>query len=198
MEIWKQIEGYDNYMVSNLGRVKSLKFGKEKVLKYGKDSGGYLTICLCKDGKVKRFLIHRLIAKTFLPNPDNKPCIDHINTNRSDNRVNNLRWATYKDNSNNPITKEKMSVNNGNLGKFGKLNPNHKPILQFDLNGNFIRRWESAMDIERELNISHSQIAACCRGKIKTSYGYKWGYVEEYELIPFKVFDLKIYRKKVA
>ena len=190
IEEWKDIEGYTDYMVSNLGRVKSLNYrktDKEQVLKNKIDKDGYLLVNLYKNGKSKTFKIHRLVAQAFIPNSDNKPFIDHINTNRSDNRVENLRWVTHKENMNNDLTLIKCS-------KSKKA----KPILQFDLNDNFIRRWYCIKDVERELGFNQGSISACCSSKRKTSHNYIWKYESDYELIPFKVFDLKIYRKKVA
>ena len=101
MEEWKAIKGYEGlYEVSNLGRVKSIerkvahpivkeKTIKEKLLKYNTDSNGYLYVTLYKNGKPKSFKIHRLVAIAFISNPDNKPDIDHINTNKTDNREDN-------------------------------------------------------------------------------------------------------------
>lgn len=192
-EIWKDIEGYENlYMVSSLGRVKSLNYnhtGKEKILKYGKRPNGYLITTLMKNGIRKDIYIHRLVAQTFIPNPDNKPCVDHIDTNFLNNKAENLRWCTQKENVNNPLSIEKIK---------GKNNYKAKPILQFTLNGEFVRRWDCIMDASRELGCSYGNISSCCRGSRNKSYGYKWGYVEDYELIPFKVFDLKIYKKRAA
>lgn len=106
-EVWKDIDGYEGlYQVSNFGRVKSVGRGKERVLKAGKNSNNYLTVVLCKSKKPKSFLVHRLVAQAFIPNPENKEQIDHINTIRDDNRVENLRWVTPKENGNNPLTKE--------------------------------------------------------------------------------------------
>lgn len=110
-EIWRTIEGYNGmYQVSNLGNVKSLRFGKERVLKTAFDNNGYHRLGLYKDGKVKKWYVHRLVCEAFIPNPDDKPCIDHINTDRTDNRVENLRWATVKENQNNPLTILKRKV----------------------------------------------------------------------------------------
>ena len=88
-EFWKQIEGFDNYQISNIGRVKNIKF--DRLVKPLLDNRGYIMVNLYKDGKMKRLSLHRLIAIAFIPNPENKPCIDHINTDRSDNRIDNLR-----------------------------------------------------------------------------------------------------------
>ena len=199
-EIWKTIEDYPNYMVSNMGRVKSLR-GKGKILKIKKEKNGYIRINLYKKGVNKHFSVHRLVAQAFIPNPENKPQIDHINTNRTDNRVEKLRWVTRIENMNNPLTIIKKSGENNPkpwLGKFSKKHPNSISILQFDLNNNFIKKWYSIADIERELNFNHSFISICCSNKRKTAYGYIWQYADDYERIPFKVFDLEIYRKKAV
>lgn len=173
-EVWKPIEGYDNYMVSNLGRVKSLKRG---ILKLIKNKNGYYYISFSKYGKIKTFIVHRLVAEAFLPNPDNKPQVDHINTNRTDNRVENLRWTTYKENNNNQLTKKHFSE-----CRKGKLNYKSKKVLQFDLNGNLIKSWDTVREAERETNIHSSHISRCCNGKRKTAYGYIWKYEEINEL----------------
>lgn len=195
MEVWKPIEDYNDYMVSNQGRVKSLRLGKEKILKGGKINNRYLSVGLCKDGKQKTYLIHRLVAQAFIPNIDNKPYVDHINTNIYDNRVENLRWCTQKENCNNILTK----IKHINSIKVGKLNTNSKEILQFSLDGDFIRKWDCIKDVERELNILQPSISYCCNGKRKTAYGYKWKHydIELYlESKLFKAFGIK--NKKVA
>lgn len=176
IEEWKDIKGYEGiYQVSSKGRIKSLKFGKERLLKYALQDG-YQRVKLCKDGKQKLHFIHRLVAEAFIPNTDNKPCIDHINTIRTDNRVENLRWVTSKENCNNPLTIINIKNSNTFKGKKGKLNHNSKTTLQFDLDGNFIKKWDSVADIKRELGISVGCVSSCCRGEIKTAYGYLWKY----------------------
>ena len=121
-EIWKPIKEFEGYYeVSNMGRVRSLNYkrtGKKKILKNIEDYKGYLEVGLTKNGKRKQFKVHRLVAEAFIPNPENKPCIDHINTVKSDNRVENLRWVTYKENSNNEKTLEKFKGENHHF--FGK------------------------------------------------------------------------------
>lgn len=208
MEEWKTIDNYPNYQISNLGRVKSLTYrntNTEKILKTSKNNSGYLLVFLSKEGKHKGYLIHRLVAQAFIPNHSNKPCIDHKDNNRLNNRVENLRWVTHKENSNNPLTKKNLSeskmnvyqgVNNPNYGNRGKLNPISKPVIQFDKNNNFIRKWDSVADVQREPGFHQSSISSCCRGERKSAHNYKWGYAEDYERIPFKVFDIEMYEKK--
>lgn len=94
-EIWLDVPGFPGYQVSNAGRVKSFRSG-ERILKQSNDSYGYPTVVLCGPKGKRTKTIHRLVALAFIPNPDNKPEIDHINTNRMDNRVENLQWATRK------------------------------------------------------------------------------------------------------
>lgn len=112
-EVWKDIVGYEGlYQISNLGRVKSLNYkhtGKERILKDRKTNKGYLRAVLYKEGKQKQFLVHRLVAEAFVPNPENKPCIDHIDTNPLNNVCTNLRWVTQKENCNNSLSKEHYS-----------------------------------------------------------------------------------------
>lgn len=200
IEIWKDIKGYENlYQISNMGRVKSLEkfrvngknggyIQKSKILKPQQQLNGYLQICLHQDKRIKHFLIHRLVAIHFLPNPQNLPQVNHINEDKTDNRVENLEWCTneYNLNYGSCITrmKEKLNI----------------PIIQFSKYDNFIQIWKSTTTASKSLNINKGNINGCLKGRYgcKTAGGYKWGYADDYERIPFKVFDLEIYRKKVA
>lgn len=190
-ENWKTIEDYPNYQVSNLGNVKSLKYhreNKEKQLSLIKDKDGYLSVKLCKNGKIKKFLVHRLVAIHFLPNPQNLPQINHINEVKTDNRVENLEWCTNEYNINYGTRNSRMAKTQSRL------------ILQFSKQNEYIKSWNSIKDAVETLNISKSQIIYCCQNKenYKTAGGFKWKYADEYERIPFNIFDLEIYRKKVA
>lgn len=114
-EVWKDVIGYEGiYQISNLGRVKRLvseKCEKERIISITKDERyGYCRVMLSKQGHAKRFLLHRLLAIHFIPNPYNKPCIDHINGVRHDNRLENLRWCTHLENNNFPLAKENNSI----------------------------------------------------------------------------------------
>lgn len=107
-EIWKDIKGYEGlYKCSNFGRVISTKQknGVRDYLIGSMNDKGYCVVSLNKDGVLKTFAVHRLVAEHFIPNPENKPEIDHIDTNPSNNRVSNLRWVTHEENMNNPTTK---------------------------------------------------------------------------------------------
>lgn len=97
-EHWKEIEGFPDYQVSDQGRVKSLKFGRERILKLRTTGYGYLDIKLWSEGKYERKLIHRLVIEAFLENPDNKPECNHKNGIKTDNRLENLEWVTHSEN----------------------------------------------------------------------------------------------------
>ena len=100
-EIWKDIVGFEGlYQISSKGRVKSLLFDKEKILKQNITKNGYCRVDLCKDKINKHYYIHRLVATTFLDNPNNLPCVNHRDENPQNNMVSNLEWVTFKQNNN--------------------------------------------------------------------------------------------------
>jgi hypothetical protein len=97
MEVWKKIEGFEDYEVSTNGVVISNKYSKKRILKK-ELSKGYLRVSLCKENKVKRFLVHRLVALSFLKNEDNKKCVNHKDGNKLNNSLGNLEWSTHSEN----------------------------------------------------------------------------------------------------
>lgn len=179
MEIWKDIKGYEGlYQVSNTGKVKSLKrntnnqyCNKDKERKYY-NIHGYLQIILCKEGKKQSSLVHRLVAETFIPNPDKLPCVNHKDENKLNNNVENLEWCTYEYNTNYG-TRNKRSSEKTRNNKFSR------PVLQYTLNGVYIKEYPSIKEIERETGLNAGNICNCCNGKYKTAYGYIWKYKKE-------------------
>ncbi|WP_394897654.1 NUMOD4 domain-containing protein [Clostridium butyricum] len=155
-EIWKDIAGYEGlYQVSNLGRVKSLPREKwngksfqklnEKILKVVVNKSGYVQVALCKKSKYKNLYVHRLVARAFIDNPENKKEVDHINTIRNDNRVENLRWVTPKENNNNELT----IVNRG------------KKVVCITTGIKF----NSIREASEFYSCDNSDIAKCCKNK---------------------------------
>ena len=209
-EIWKDIKGYEGlYQVSNMGNIKK---GNTIKTPFVNNTGGYLRIGLYKNGKGKKHLVHRLVAQAFLPNPDNKPEVNHINTVRTDNRVwvnedgsidydkSNLEWATKTENANNPLTKENYSTakkgeKNGLYGIKGKEHHNSKPVIQFAKDGTLIRKWDCLKDVERSLGIPQSSISLVLKKKYKTAGGYIWKY---YDIDTYLIGNLNNRLRKMA
>lgn len=169
-EIWKDKKDYEgHYQVSNCGRVKSIKFGKERILKPFTDGRGYLYVNLCKNNKQKTYKVHRLVAEAFLPNPNNLPMINHRDENKSNNSVNNLEWCDVKYNNTYGTRIERVSEKNTN----GKRS---KPVLQYTLDGKFVREWDSIRECGRNGFIP-TCICMCCKGKLKKHKDFIWKYL---------------------
>ena len=193
-EIWKPVVGWEGfYEVSSIGRVKSVdrfvKRGgkkmhvKELVLKNTLDSKGYYMVALCDKERrsMQKARVHRLVAEAFIKNPYDKPHIDHINTIKTDNRVQNLRWVTYKENANNPITLERVrrnghgrEVTRKNMETRKKHNKYNAPmeVFQYTVDGVFVSSFESISEAERITHIKN--IKKVVHGKRYTAGGYKW------------------------
>lgn len=165
-EIWKKIEEYNDYQVSNLGRVKSLKNKKEKVLKPSKNSSGYLQVVLSKNGKVKSHFIHKLVAKAFVDNKNKYIEVNHIDENKTNNFYSNLEWCDRKYNMNYGTIKAKQAK--AQMKKVAKLSKDGK-VLQV---------YESIKEAAKANNCIETHIVACCRHKNHyiTHKGYKWEY----------------------
>lgn len=176
-EIWKDIKEYEGlYQVSNLGRVRSCKreikmrnqfTGIEYYLNPWTDNKGYKRADLMKNGKKKSKQVHRLVAEAFIENPYNKPQVNHIDGNPKNNNVSNLEWNTAKENSQHAI-------------RTGlKVRTRAIPVIQLSKEGDFIKTWKSIALAQKQLNITNGKISECCKGKRKTTGGYKWKYAKE-------------------
>lgn len=190
-EEWRPVVGYEGlYEVSNLGRVVSLHYrhSNRRVELKPFNQIGYLRAQLNKNGLRRKFLVHTLVATAFIPNPLHRTEIDHINGDRGDNRVSNLRWCTRSENLMNPATNWKMSrygVDNKFYGKHHSdrtkkmlADSRRKPVFQFTMSGEFIREWPSTISIERELGIRNTLISRCCRPGTHrySTNGFIWRY----------------------
>ena len=192
IEIWKTAvydgEPYEGFEVSNLGRIMSLNYrrtGRAELLTPSDNGDGYLKVQLSKNGKRKTCLVHRLIAETFLDNPENLPEVNHIDEDKTNNFVflnedgtvnkekSNLEWKSHKDNINHGTRNERVSkaLTNGKLSK---------RVLQLSLSGDLIREWESTQECERN-GFYSSNVSACCNGKLPHYKGFLWMFADDYE-----------------
>ena len=163
------------YKVSNLGRILSLNYrntGKAELMNPRKRKDGYMQVFLSKNREKKLCYVHRLVAETFLENPENKPEVNHIDEDKTNNRVDNLEWKTHKDNLNHGTRNERAGATNKIVQTNGKLS---KRVLQFTLDGEFVREWESTRECGRN-GFNQVEVAACCRGKLLQHKGFYWMY----------------------
>ena len=186
-EVWKDVVGYEGvYQVSNFGRVKRIgkyrnqttEWESNKILKPGKKNNGYLFCQLSMNNETTPKMVHRLVAEAFIPNVDNKATVNHIDGNKENNRVENLEWATYRENSMHSLhvlqDHHEGDRRNGGLSK---------KVMQYDLDGNFIKEYPSYREAKRQTGIE--AIDVVCRGarqkgrKQITAGGYLWKYKED-------------------
>lgn len=184
-EEWKDVVGYEGlYLISSFGRIVYLKRAKWSTRlmkpfrsnKHRKQS--YLHVKLTKDGEARHFTIHRLVALAFIPNPDNYPCIDHIDGNGENNTVDNLRWCTRSMNNMNPISRERQSKSH--LGKIQSKKV-RKAIVQLE-NNKVVKIFGSMTEAENA-GFQHSCISLACRGKAPHHKGFQWMYLSDYETL---------------
>ncbi len=176
MEEWRNIQGYDGlYKVSRHGEVKSvdreiirsdgkIKHFKSVVLKQFKNNNGYLLVVLSKNGVEKQYLVHRLVAEAFIPNPHNLPQVNHKDENKLNNCVDNLEWMDAKTNSN---------YGTGIERRITKIS---KAVLQFTITGDYVAEYKSTREAQRKTGIDHGDIGKCCNGKQTTPGGFIWRY----------------------
>lgn len=189
-EQWRAVKGFEGYAVSSLGRVKSVerivtshnqhgtyqKTLKERILKPAKDKDGYLYVVLYKNGIRKPYLVHRLVALAFIPNPDpdRYTIVNHKiegAEGKLTNTVENLEWCDIPYNNAYGTHNERSA----------KTRTNHpdlsKTVYQFTKDTHeLVKEWQSTMEVERQMGFACSNISMCCNGKKKTAYGFIWTY----------------------
>ena len=196
IEIWKTAV-YDGivyeglYKVSNLGKILSLNYrrtGKAELMNPGTDKGGYLRVCLSKNGEDKWCYVHRLIAETFIPNIEGKPEVNHkiegdegktmnMVIFNEDGTINEekttIEWVTREENNN-------YGTRNERAAKAMTNGKKSKRVLQLSLSGDFIREWPSTQECGRN-GFNQGNVAACCRGEIPHYKGFRWMYADDYK-----------------
>lgn len=179
-EKWRDIPKFEGmYQASNYGRIKSLKRAKRKIMKQEVSNFGYLRIHLFGHPK---FFVHRLIAQAFIPNPNNKPFINHKNGIKTDNRTENLEWCTQSENRIHAFKTGLAKPNYAMKGRIGIKNKASKPIVQLTKDFEVVAHFVSAEDVYRVLGkYSQGYINMVCNGKKHEAYGYNWMFLSDYQ-----------------
>ena len=160
VETFVKIVGFERYEVSNLGRVRNIESGR--VLKPSLQKNGYLRHGLRENNKRKYLFLHRIIATTFIDNPEGKPCVNHIDENKLNNDLSNLEWCTVKENN----------VHGTRIKRASEKC--FKKVIQLDLNDNVLNEFESIKQAGQETGALASHISSCCSGRRKSAGGFKW------------------------
>lgn len=164
---WKRIEGFENYSVSDSGLVRNDKTGK--LLKPCNGSTGYIFVHLYKNGTMKNVKLHRIIAQAFIPNPNHAKCVNHINGDKCDNRIENLEWCSHSQNNiHSYYFLGRSSCNAIKAMTTAKM----KPVVCVETN----KKYTSVKEAEKETGIQHTNISSCAKGKRATAGGFHWGY----------------------
>ncbi len=193
-EEWRdipQFEGY--YQASSQGRIRSIERMVQKsghlqklqgvIIKPQRGTNGYLAVSLSKNGTVRQERVHRIIARTFIPNPDKLPEVNHINEDKTDNRVNNLEWVTIRVNrlygtrlERTVKHRNQSGTKNGMYGRKGALNPRAKAIQQFTLNDSFVQEFSCIKEAAKTTGSNAALISRAAKGLLRQTNGFKWKY----------------------
>lgn len=185
---WRPFPDFeDAYLISNYGDVFSIR--SNRILKPKVQPSGYLRVSPSIDGVRTDCAVHRMVALAFIPNPNNKPTVNHINENKRDNYIGNLEWATMKEQNNHGTRTVRARQNINYLARnidytvvsqkhdYHKINIKQmKPVLQFDKHGNFIARHGGINEAATKLGISAGHLCSCLKGRRHTCGGFQWKY----------------------
>lgn len=192
IEIWQEINGFENYAVSNFGNVKSIErlaphprardgvaLKREHLLKPFLNHKGYLMVKLYNDNQMKSIAVHRLVANAFVENPLSLPCVNHKDENKQNNCVDNLEWCTndYNVHYGTAIKRKSKSLRESEAHK-RYSERRCKRVEQTDMNGNVIKIWKSVVSVSAG-GFDDSSVIACCKGRKESYKGYKWKYHNE-------------------
>lgn len=165
-ETWKDIKGYEGlYQVSNCGNVRN----RTRQITLKEHKAGYKQVLLFKNGKGNMFLVHRLVANAFIPNPLNLPVVNHIDENKKNNNSTNLEWCTVSENN-------QKYIENHEKDHGRKISIRTK-VGQYTPNGELVKVWENPREIVKQMHMNQWSITECCKGNRHTAYGYKWKYI---------------------
>ena len=182
-EIWKDVKGYESlYKVSNHGEVWSER--RQILLKEAKNASGYCKVPLTKNKKQKFFFVHRLVATHFIDNPFKKPCVNHIDENKTNNHYSNLEWCTHKENLNHGTRNERIKEARKDSLKWKEFHERRKtklsiPIVGVSINNGEIIEFPSLSEANRN-GYHKGNIWACINGRLSTHRGHKWFYKHDY------------------
>jgi hypothetical protein len=190
-EIWRNIEGYEQYyQISSYGRVKSKDrkvtnglgnwIKKSRYIKPIPNNQGYLRIQVTKDGIRERIFVHRLVAKAFIPNPEGKPHVNHMDSNPLNNNVENLEWVTHKENMHHAINKGRFKASFAKTTqKFKKtIEEKQIPVIGTSIETGKTIKFKSINEAGRHFNGRAGDICKCCKGERNKAQGYKWEYAQ--------------------